>query len=63
MKVGPFRTASARKFNVRTVCEDASGWMYSEAKAVAVTAPSNNGVVLTLEFTLSGAVKECSADG
>jgi len=62
-KVGPFRTASLRKFKVRTTCADSSGWVYAEAKAADVTAPTNNGVVLKLEFTLSGDLKDCSVAG
>lgn len=34
---------------------DASGNFYVETAAANVTAPSNNGVVLVVTFTLSGA--------
>lgn len=42
---------------------DASGNFYLEAAAANLTAPSNNGVVLVVEFTLSGNVKDCSTEG
>jgi hypothetical protein len=42
---------------------DSSLNFYTEATAAKVTAPSNNGVVLAVTFTLTGDVKECSADG
>lgn len=38
---------------------DSSGNWYNEATAASVTAPTNNGVVLAVEFTLSGYVRAC----
>jgi len=38
---------------------DSSGNWYNEAVAANVTAPSNKGVVLAVEFTLSGYVRVC----
>lgn len=42
---------------------DSSGNWYTEATAAVVTAPTNNGVVLKCEFTLSGVVKACDTVG
>lgn len=42
---------------------DASGNFYTEANASSLVAPSNNGVVLVVTFTLSGNVKDCSTEG
>lgn len=38
---------------------DSSGNWYTEATAASLTAPTNNGVVLSVEFTLSGYVRAC----
>lgn len=42
---------------------DSSLNFYTEAAAVKVTAPSNNGAVLAVTFTLNGDVKECNDAG
>lgn len=42
---------------------DSSGNFYLEDPAATVKAPSNKGVVLAVEFTLSGNVKDCSTTG
>lgn len=42
---------------------DSSGNYYLEDPVVKVTAPTNNGVVMGIEFTLSGDVKDCTEVG